>query len=190
MDVKLIAFKPSGERIDVPLNKADNTIGRGEDCEMRLPVPSVSRQHCRVTISEDAVTVKDLGSANGTFVNGDRVTEIKINPGDTIKVGPVSMVFQIDGRPEQIESLEPAAEKETPKEEPEPQKKPEEKSEEKPEEKPIELEAAEVEESTGMSPEDALSSLQPKEGKGKEIDPISALEQLASHSEKKKKKQE
>ncbi len=178
MDVKLIAFKPNGERVDVPVTQSVTTIGRGETCEIRLPVPSVSRNHCQINVSGDEVTVKDLGSANGTYVNNNRITETKINPGDRISIGPIPLVFQIDGQPEQIEPPKP----------PEKEKESARVETSEPEDIPIELEAADVEDATGMSPEDALSSLQPEGEKGKQVDPISALEQLASQSDKKKKK--
>jgi pSer/pThr/pTyr-binding forkhead associated (FHA) protein len=74
-------------------------IGRREDCDLRIPLGDVSRKHCRVIKEADSVRVEDLGSSNGTYVNGQRVQEAILQPGDTVKVGPVRFVLQVDGVP-------------------------------------------------------------------------------------------
>jgi eukaryotic-like serine/threonine-protein kinase len=50
-------------------------VGRGEDCQIRLPNRSVSRRHCQLAIAFPNIWVEDLGSRNGTFVNGRRIGE-------------------------------------------------------------------------------------------------------------------
>jgi pSer/pThr/pTyr-binding forkhead associated (FHA) protein len=80
------------------LKKPDIIIGRGEACDLRVPLGSVSRKHCKITIEPDAI-VEDLGSSNGTYVNGQRIHSHPLEPGDSIQIGPVVFVLQIDGIP-------------------------------------------------------------------------------------------
>ena len=101
MKVVLVRFK-DGQRRDVALSDDKNTLGRGEDCTLRIPIAQVSRHHCEVVVGRQNCTVRDLGSSNGTFVNGKRVAEAKLKPGDQIMMGPVIFVVQIDGRPATI----------------------------------------------------------------------------------------
>jgi pSer/pThr/pTyr-binding forkhead associated (FHA) protein len=102
MDVKLVMFRNDGRRKDFPVTGSPLTIGRGEGCELRVPLLSVSRRHCQITVENDQVIAKDLGSSNGTFVNNKRITEEALRPGDRLVVGPVIFTVQIDGKPEEI----------------------------------------------------------------------------------------
>jgi pSer/pThr/pTyr-binding forkhead associated (FHA) protein len=102
MDVKLVMFRNDGTRKDFPVVNDTVTVGRGETCELRVPLLSVSRRHCQIVVEGDTVTVKDLGSSNGTFVNNKRVTEEVLKPGDRLVLGPVVFTVQIDGKPEEI----------------------------------------------------------------------------------------
>lgn len=106
MKVVLVRFR-GGQRRELPLEGAHVVVGRRPDCDVRIPTLDVSRQHCELNLADDSVKVKDLGSSNGTFVNGKRVTEIELNPGDRLQIGPVSFTVQIDGKPEDIQALEP-----------------------------------------------------------------------------------
>jgi len=101
MQAKLVMFK-EGHRKDFDLSSGTTTIGRKEDCGLRIPLNDISRVHCQVTVKDDAVILKDLGSANGTFVNDRRVSEQQLRPGDIVKVGPVTFTVQINGRPAEI----------------------------------------------------------------------------------------
>jgi pSer/pThr/pTyr-binding forkhead associated (FHA) protein len=71
----------------------------------------VSRKHCRLTKDKGQVRVEDLGSSNGTYVNGQRVPQADLQPGDSLQVGPVVFVVQIDGFP-QDEDLRPISREE------------------------------------------------------------------------------
>lgn len=108
MNVVLVMFK-DGERRDFPLTKENSVLGRRQDCALRIPTRDVSRQHCELAQEKGKVTVKDLGSSNGTYVNGKRVAESELKPGDYLKVGPVTFAIQIDGKPA---DLQPQAEAE------------------------------------------------------------------------------
>ena len=101
MQVVLIMFRNGGERRSFSVARNLTTIGRREDCDLRIPVGDVSRKHCRLVLSADNIRVQDLGSSNGTYVNGSKVQDAFLNPGDTVSVGPVNFVVQIDGVPDE-----------------------------------------------------------------------------------------
>lgn len=96
MDVKLIVVggKHPGQEIPVPGPKF--FIGRSEDCQLRPRSDMVSRNHCVILMEEGFVAVRDFGSKNGTFVNGERVkTERELKAGDRLKVGPLEFEVQL-----------------------------------------------------------------------------------------------
>ena len=104
MNVVLVTFKPDGSRVKVPLTSATVTLGRGDECAVRIPTAKVSRKHCELSLADDALRVRDLDSANGTFVNGDRVTEVSLSAGDVLRVGRVCFTIQIDGQPTEFDA--------------------------------------------------------------------------------------
>lgn len=70
------------------------TIGRTTDSEIFLDDVTISRKHAMVTFSETGIyTIKDLGSLNGTYVNGQPVVEIPLSSGDEIQIGKFHMLF-------------------------------------------------------------------------------------------------
>lgn len=74
--------------LDHPLDNEVNSIGRAEDCTIRLLSSSVSRKHGQFTVSDQQLHYQDLGSSNGTFVNGNRVDgEQLLVDGDTLVIG-------------------------------------------------------------------------------------------------------
>src|SRR3954467_14186921 len=87
MHINLVYFRPDGERKDIPLHGSEVLLGRAEDCNLRIPLAAVSRQHCRIIIGNDEVLVEDLGSANGTYVNTQRVSRKTLYAGDRLGVG-------------------------------------------------------------------------------------------------------
>jgi pSer/pThr/pTyr-binding forkhead associated (FHA) protein len=99
MQVALVMFRADGEKRSFPLPRSIAVLGRREDCDLRIPLAEVSRKHCRLIADEDTLKLEDLGSSNGTYVNGQRVQEAMLNPGDTVTIGPVSFVVQINGVP-------------------------------------------------------------------------------------------
>ncbi len=104
MDLTLILVTPEGRQQEVPIRKPRQIVGRNTDCAIRIPVSSVSRQHCEITVDEKRAVIKDLGSSNGTYVNRAMVAEHTLASGDHICVGPAVFVVRIDGRPAQIDS--------------------------------------------------------------------------------------
>ena len=106
MDVKLIMFREDGKRRVFPLRSSATTIGRKTDCDIRIPLVEVSRRHAEIAVDDDGAVLKDLGAANGTFLNNRRVTEEDLEPGDQILIGPVVFTVQIDGEPGDDEVVE------------------------------------------------------------------------------------
>lgn len=69
-------------------------LGREPGCEVRLDTDGVSRRHARVEAVNDGWRVTDLGSTNGTFVNGRRVSAEPLADGDELRCGPVRLMFR------------------------------------------------------------------------------------------------
>ena len=99
MDVKIIMFREDGARRQFPVHPGATTIGRGQDCTIRIPLAEVSRRHAEILLDEDGPVLKDLAAANGTYLNNRRITEEDLEPGDQIVIGPVVFTVQIDGDP-------------------------------------------------------------------------------------------
>lgn len=106
MDVTLIMFKENGQRKDFALDPGQTVIGRQEACDLRIPLPEISRKHTVLIVSQEAVTIRDLGSANGTYVNNKRVAEQELSPGDHIVIGPMVFTIQINGEPSEIRPVQ------------------------------------------------------------------------------------
>jgi pSer/pThr/pTyr-binding forkhead associated (FHA) protein len=69
-------------------------IGRHPECDVRLDVPQVSRRHCCVALAYDRLLIRDLGSRNGVRVNGKRVDEATLYPGDEVAIAQV--IFRLE----------------------------------------------------------------------------------------------
>ena len=82
----------------VALTEGANVIVRGKDTSIWIDAPGVSRHHARIVISGDEAMIEDLGSKNGTYVAGDRVTSPRrLDDGDQIRLGSVVVRFRIPG---------------------------------------------------------------------------------------------
>ena len=77
------------------LEKENTLIGRLEDCDVILPEGSISGHHCRIVLDERCVRVIDLGSTNGTFINGELISEHLLQVGDDFQIGAVSLVLHL-----------------------------------------------------------------------------------------------
>lgn len=67
------------------------TIGRVEDNTFQIPEASVSSHHCEILLKGAEVVVKDLDSTNGTFINGEKITESVLKPGQTLRLGQIEL---------------------------------------------------------------------------------------------------
>ena len=72
-------------------------IGRGEGAQVRLADVGISRQHARLDYDGTRMVLTDLGSTNGTTVNGNRITAAALQHGDVIQLGTTTLTFRLDG---------------------------------------------------------------------------------------------
>ena len=95
MDVRLKILNGAKTGQALAIRASKFFIGRAEDCHLRPKSDLISRHHCVVVIDDPAIVVRDLGSRNGTFVNGEAVTgESELRDGDQLKIGPLE--FQVE----------------------------------------------------------------------------------------------
>lgn len=100
---------PLGGGDPIPLLKAALLIGRRESADIVLRFPNVSGHHCELSLEAGYWTIKDLRSSNGIKVNGSRVTEQKLRPGDKLSIAKHD--FEIVFDPLRRGGATPAAEK-------------------------------------------------------------------------------
>jgi predicted component of type VI protein secretion system len=100
MKVQLVVVRGKPEGKVIPLVGPNFKIGRGETCHLRPNSEQVSREHAEFTISGDSVIVRDLGSRNGTLVNGKALTaECRLKDRDLVQVGPLTFAVAISDAP-------------------------------------------------------------------------------------------
>lgn len=93
--LRVVGGKHNGREIKIAVPKF--IIGRGEGAHLRPSSDLVSRQHCGVSVQDGQVIVEDLGSRNGTFVNGEQLTAPhKARSGDTVRVGRLQFELIMD----------------------------------------------------------------------------------------------
>jgi pSer/pThr/pTyr-binding forkhead associated (FHA) protein len=73
------------------------TVGRLDDNAFQIPEQSVSSHHCEVLLKGTDVLVKDLNSTNGTYINGEKVTEQVLKPGQILRLGQIELRLEADG---------------------------------------------------------------------------------------------
>jgi predicted component of type VI protein secretion system len=97
MKVQLVVVRGKPEGKVIPLVGPNFKIGRGETCHLRPNSEQVSREHAEFTINADSVEVRDLGSRNGTLVNGKAVTtdSCRLKDRDLVQVGPLTFAVAI-----------------------------------------------------------------------------------------------
>ncbi|MFC3487433.1 DUF3662 and FHA domain-containing protein [Amycolatopsis roodepoortensis] len=86
-----------GSNRSYSLKQGGNVVGRGQDADFRLPDTGVSRRHLEITWDGQSATLADIGSTNGTTVNGTPVQTWQLADGDVIRVGHSSLVFRTQG---------------------------------------------------------------------------------------------
>ncbi|MBM4104528.1 MAG: FHA domain-containing protein [Planctomycetes bacterium] len=107
MQVTLFLLKKDGSTAAFSLPSSVTMVGRRQDCDLSIPLSVISRKHCEIDIDQNKLTVRDLHSKNGTYVNGQRVEEYRLSPGDQLRLGSVTFVVQIDGIPAEIAGIKP-----------------------------------------------------------------------------------
>jgi FHA domain-containing protein len=86
-----------GSNRNYSLKQGGNVVGRGQDADFRLPDTGVSRRHLEITWDGQSATLADLGSTNGTTVNGTPVQTWQLADGDVVRIGHSSLVFRTQG---------------------------------------------------------------------------------------------
>ncbi len=83
------------------------TLGRSNTCEVMITDPLVSRQHCQIILGMGGINLRDLGSTNGTFLNGTRVTESPLRNQDVISLGGTRLRFAVEVSKDTTDSKTP-----------------------------------------------------------------------------------
>jgi len=102
MKVQLVVVQGKPEGKTIPLAGPKFKIGRGEGCQLRPNSDLVSREHAEFEIAADSVAIRDLGSRNGTDVNGKPLAKGQTHPlknGDLVKIGSLTFAVSIEGMP-------------------------------------------------------------------------------------------
>jgi pSer/pThr/pTyr-binding forkhead associated (FHA) protein len=87
-------MQPAGLMIE--LTEADNLVGRHSTADVRLPLPDVSRRHCRFVYASGRWQVRDLNSLNGVYVNEERVVEqTDLRDGDQVRLGGFTFAVEL-----------------------------------------------------------------------------------------------
>jgi pSer/pThr/pTyr-binding forkhead associated (FHA) protein len=93
----------AGKSLRIPLSGQAQFLGRGAQCDLRLEDPSVSRRHAELRAAGDRLELRDLGSSNGTWHNGSRVSDwVALRPGDELRFGRVKLTLRDAASPEQV----------------------------------------------------------------------------------------
>ena len=93
----LLVMTDGAAPVQFDLGGALISIGRASDNDVIVDDPLVSRHHCQLKLQHGAYSFADLGSRNGSFVNGEPVTEVALGPGDVIRIGSTEIEFQVRG---------------------------------------------------------------------------------------------
>ena len=99
----VISGRAKGQTYQVSPER-DNVVGRMGDCQVCLADQRASRRHCVISAGQTGYTVRDLGSANGIYVNGKRVRDAALKDCDRLRVGTTEMEFHVTERFEDAET--------------------------------------------------------------------------------------
>lgn len=106
---RLVLLSEGFSRRSYELKVETTTVGRVSDNAFEIPEASVSSHHAEIILRGNDVVIRDLGSTNGTFINGEKITEAVLKPGQTLRFGTIdlkldtgdgaSAAFSIPGAP-------------------------------------------------------------------------------------------
>lgn len=91
----LLVHTDGAPRVRFDLGGALISIGRASDNDVIVDDPEVSRHHCQLKLQHGAYSLADLGSRNGSWINGQPVSEVALGPGDLIRIGSTEIEFQV-----------------------------------------------------------------------------------------------
>ncbi|TET34721.1 MAG: FHA domain-containing protein [Planctomycetota bacterium] len=116
--IRVINYDESGSEVEkeiIQLDQKDQfSIGRSQAADIKVMDIKVSRSHCRIEKRGDKFYITDLGSRNGTYVNGDRITTHELSNGDNIKVGFSILRYELPEDASRKKLAKEVAEAETP----------------------------------------------------------------------------
>jgi DNA-binding winged helix-turn-helix (wHTH) protein len=98
VDVSLSRSGPRlvSKRAEWVLSVGANIVGRDRDCTVRIDSPALSRRHARIVVTRAETTIEDLGSKNGTQVNGERITHpTELKDSDRIQMGALTVTYHM-----------------------------------------------------------------------------------------------
>ena len=90
-----LLLHPNGPVVE--LTRPDMLMGRHSEADVRLPLPDVSRRHCRFLFSDHTWQVFDLDSLNGVFVNGERIQHARLHDHDVVSIGGFRFEVELSG---------------------------------------------------------------------------------------------
>jgi hypothetical protein len=105
---RLIVNPGSPQAREMILKPGINRLGRNDTNDLVISEPSVSGSHCQLIVADKTVRVQDVGSTNGTFVNGVQVTDVSLSGNVQIRFGTVEVMFEADGSEEDAAPAPPA----------------------------------------------------------------------------------
>jgi pSer/pThr/pTyr-binding forkhead associated (FHA) protein len=106
MHVKLVMLENGQRGRTIRIRRPEIIIGRAKGCKVRIASSDVSRQHCRLRIAGTTVVIQDLGSSNGTLLNGQLCQgEKALRPYDRLQVGPVTFLVEFDAATEPMPAI-------------------------------------------------------------------------------------
>lgn len=114
MEVQLVVASGSKSGQVIPIAGPKFIIGRADDCHLKPRSDLISRYHCALVVEDDYVAIRDLGSKNGVFLNGERVSmENELKNSDKLSVGPLEFFVHITvptkaAKKSKVESVEQA----------------------------------------------------------------------------------
>lgn len=91
---RLVIKTPESLSGALELKLGANRLGRNPDCDFQLEHPTVSSVHCQVILGDNQLLVRDCGSTNGTFVNGEPVSEARLLAGQKLRLGDVELLVE------------------------------------------------------------------------------------------------
>jgi len=102
MPARLVALD---EGCDIPLDQTMVVVGRHPQCDARLDSLRISRHHCCMTQDKGEVVVRDLGSTNGIRINGQRVENGRLRPGDELSIAHIRYRFDNDNTEDHVSTM-------------------------------------------------------------------------------------
>jgi predicted component of type VI protein secretion system len=100
MDFQLVVLRGRSATTTLKLGDGVTTAGRHDECQLRIKSSEVSRRHCQFFEKNGMLLVKDMGSANGTLLNGKKIEGQRVlEPGDELTIGPVKLRVEKVGQP-------------------------------------------------------------------------------------------